>query len=49
MAFKRWQKSPSKKGIQKAWAESHFTWEPSSGSFVPHESMVNEAEPMPWE
>ena len=30
-------------------AESHFTWEPRSGSFVPHESMVNEAEPMPWE
>ena len=30
-------------------AESHFTWEPRSGSFVPHESMVDEAEPMPWE
>jgi len=29
--------------------ESHFTWEPRSGSFVPHESMVDEAEPMPWE
>ena len=24
MAFKRWQKSPSKKGIQKAWAESEM-------------------------
>jgi len=30
-------------------AESHFTWEPRSGSFVPHESVVDEAEPMPWE
>ena len=30
-------------------AESHFTWEPRSGSFVPHESMVDEAEPKPWE
>jgi len=30
-------------------AESHFTWEPRSGSFVPH--MIDEiaAEPMPWE
>jgi len=30
-------------------AESHFTWEPRSGSFVPE--LVNEAatEPMPWE
>ena len=24
MAFKRWQKSPSKKGIQRAWAESEM-------------------------
>jgi len=30
-------------------AESHFTWEPRSGSFIPHESMVEEGEPMPWE
>jgi twinkle protein len=30
-------------------AETHFTWEPRSGSFVPHESIVEEAEPMPWE
>ena len=30
-------------------AESHFTWEPRSGSFVPHEAVVDEAEPMPWE
>ena len=29
--------------------ESHFTWEPRSGSFVPHESEVNENDPMPWE
>jgi len=29
--------------------ESHFTWEPRSGSFVPHESAVAEGEPMPWE
>jgi twinkle protein len=29
--------------------ESHFTWEPRSGSFVPHEALVDEAEPMPWE
>jgi twinkle protein len=30
-------------------AESHFTWEPKSGSFVPHEDEKLEAEPMPWE
>jgi twinkle protein len=30
-------------------AESHFTWEPKSGSFVPHEALVEEGEPMPWE
>jgi len=30
-------------------AESHFTWEPRSGSFVPHEATVAEDEPMPWE
>ena len=30
-------------------AESHFTWEPRSGSFIPHESMVDDNEPMPWE
>jgi twinkle protein len=29
-------------------AESHFTWEPRSGSFVPHET-IDENEPMPWE
>ena len=30
-------------------AESHFTWEPRSGSFIPHvtDELVNE--PMPWE
>ena len=30
-------------------AESYFTWEPRSGCFVPHEEVVDEAEPMPWE
>ena len=30
-------------------AESHFTWEPRSGSFVPHEAMVEDGEKMPWE
>jgi twinkle protein len=30
-------------------AESHFTWEPRSGSFVPLVSNEAEAEPMPWE
>ena len=30
-------------------AESHFTWEPRSGSFVPHVTDAAEAEPMPWE
>ena len=30
-------------------AESHFTWEPRSGSFVPHVDETLEAEPMPWE
>jgi len=30
-------------------AESHFTWEPKSGSFVPHITEELAAEPMPWE
>ena len=30
-------------------AESHFTWEPRSGSFMPHITSEAEAEPMPWE
>ena len=30
-------------------AESFFTWEPRSGSFVPHVTSEAEAEPMPWE
>ena len=30
-------------------AESFFTWEPRSGSFVPHVGTEAEAEPMPWE
>ena len=29
--------------------ESFFTWEPRSGSFIPHEDEKLEAEPMPWE
>jgi twinkle protein len=28
-------------------AESHFTWEPRSGSFIPEQ--VVEVEDMPWE
>jgi len=30
-------------------AESHFTWEPRSGSFVPDEQAVEDGGPMPWE
>ena len=30
-------------------AECHFTWEPRSGCFVPHEPLKLEEEPMPWE
>jgi len=30
-------------------AESHFTWEPKSGSFVPNELVVEDGGPMPWE
>jgi twinkle protein len=30
-------------------AEAYFTWEPRSGSFVPHVDAVAETEPMPWE
>jgi len=30
-------------------AEAHFTWEPRSGSFVPHITDEAAAEPMPWE
>jgi len=30
-------------------AESFFTWEHRSGSFIPQINAVNEAEPMPWE
>ncbi len=30
-------------------AESHFTWEPRSGSFIPHETIDMSNEPMPWE
>ena len=30
-------------------AESHFTWEPKSGSFIPNEPIVEDGGPMPWE
>ena len=30
-------------------AESHFTWEPRSGSFIPHVTDELVDEPMPWE
>ena len=30
-------------------AESYFTWEPKSGSFVPNEPIVEDGGPMPWE
>jgi twinkle protein len=30
-------------------AEANFTWEPRSGSFVPHEALVEDGESMPWE
>ena len=30
-------------------AESYFTWEPRSGSFVPKEPVVPDGGPMPWE
>ena len=30
-------------------AESYFTWEPRSGSFVPNEPVVEDGGPMPWE
>ena len=30
-------------------AESHFTWEPRSGSFIPHITDELVDEPMPWE
>ena len=30
-------------------AESHFTWEPKSGSYIPLASGLAEDEPMPWE
>jgi len=29
--------------------ESHFTWEPRSGSFIPNEPVVEDGGPMPWE
>ncbi len=30
-------------------AEAFFTWEPRSGSFIPHVGTEAEADPMPWE
>jgi len=30
-------------------AEAHFKWEPKSGCFIPHESPVEDEDPMPWE
>ena len=30
-------------------AESYFTWEPKSGSFVPNEPITVEADGLPWE
>ena len=30
-------------------AEAHFKWEPKSGCFIPHEPVLIENEPMPWE
>jgi twinkle protein len=30
-------------------AEAHFTWEPKSGCFIPHEVAIHDDEPMPWD
>jgi twinkle protein len=30
-------------------AECHFKWDLSSGCFVPHNPMINDKDPMPWE
>ncbi len=30
-------------------AEAHFTWEPKSGCFIPHEIAIHDDEPMPWD
>ena len=30
-------------------AESHFTWEPKSGSFIPNEPITADADGLPWE
>ena len=30
-------------------AESHFTWEPRSGSFIPNEPITQEVDGLPWE
>ena len=30
-------------------AESHFTWEPKSGSFVPNEPITEDSDGLPWE
>jgi len=30
-------------------AEAHFKWEPKSGCFVPHQALVVNDDPLPWE
>ena len=30
-------------------AESHFTWEPKSGSFIPNEPVTTDVDGLPWE
>ena len=30
-------------------AESHFVWEPKSGSFIPNEPITQEVDGLPWE
>ena len=30
-------------------AEAHFKWEPKSGCFVPHQSLIQDNEKLPWE
>ena len=30
-------------------AEAHFKWDTSSGCFIPHQNLIKENEPMPWE
>ena len=30
-------------------AEAHFKWEPKSGCFIPHQELVINDDPLPWE